>query len=116
MNELLYIIIGAIVVITPVAFSLYIKSTSTLIAALTSERNSAVSISTRALSLLESEILHRQEREHVTSIPLLADVQPEHNSPVTPHQQLTAQLATLRARLTAAELASVGIDMDSTTE
>jgi hypothetical protein len=71
----------------------------------TSERDSYKEIANEAMAALErrvNENLHTAGKQPFTAI---APVVPEHNSPVSEKQQQTADLQTLRARLTAATLA-----------
>jgi hypothetical protein len=85
------------------------KSNSREIRALTSERESYKGIARDALKHLESLINRDLAAKGAPPLILIAPVIPEHQSPSTPDQQEVAQLATLRARLVAAQL-SLGVE------
>jgi uncharacterized protein YccT (UPF0319 family) len=75
------------------------------------ERDILRKMADRAITRLEQAADANNQRLGHDSLPRLADVEAEHNSPVSQKQEDTAVLATLRARLVAAELALVMGDL-----
>jgi len=71
----------------------------------TSERDSYKEMAHEALIALESRVNEKRRGVGQGPFPAVAPVVPEHNSPVSKRQQETADLQTMRARLTAATLA-----------
>ncbi len=98
-------LLGALVTAVVFLFKLYDKSKDRQINDLISERNSYREMAAEAVAAVESNVNElRTLRGQPRFVPI-APVVPEHNSPVTPAQQDTADLQTIRARLTAATLA-----------
>lgn len=81
---------------------LYIKQSSEYMEKQESHKKSLKEIAEEAVKMMED----KQDKQSGKTRPKkLAPVVPEHNSPVTKEQQETADLQTLRARLTAVTLA-----------
>jgi Flp pilus assembly protein TadB len=73
---------------------------------LDSQRKSYKEIAEEAVLIVESKVNQRLDAAGHPATKVLASVVPEHSSPVSVEQQATADLQTLRARITAATLAS----------
>ncbi len=105
-DPLLMLLIGGVVAAVPVLFAAYVKSQAAGMMELERQRDSYKGMADRAILRLEQEVADRRAREGFPAVVPVAPVLPEHQSPVTANQQETADMATLRARLVAAELGS----------
>lgn len=74
---------------------------------LTSDRNSWREMSEESVNRLDQAVAAHRKASHKPgpAVKPLAKIIPEHSSPITPQQQETADIATVRARLVAATLA-----------
>lgn len=81
----------------------------TELAALKSERDSWCSIAGTAVENIEASVNRLRAAEGKSDFEVIPDVVPEHSSPITERQQGTVDVATMRARLTAA-VAALGLD------
>lgn len=105
-DPLLMLLIGGVVAAVPVLFAAYVKAQMLAMTEITAQRDVYKAIADRAVTRLEEEVADRRTRDGFPPLTPIAPVEPEHNSPTTGAQRETAQMATLRARLVAAELGS----------
>lgn len=103
-DPLVMMLVGGVCAAVPALFLALMKAHASALADLTDQRNTYKAIADRAVARLEEEATERHRREGAVPSLVIAPVLPEHASPVTPRQQETADIATLRARLVAAEL------------
>jgi len=103
-DPLLLLLIGGVVGAVPVLFAAFVKSQANAMTEVSAQRDIYRGIAERAIARLEQEAVDRRQREGLPPVAPVAPVLPEHQSPSTTAQRATAAMATLRARLVAAEL------------
>jgi len=107
-SEAIMVITGLVVALTSAVVGLFymlIASHNERLKQMESDRNSYKEIAVEATSALERKVNTERGKLGHPPFDTVAPVVPEHSSPITKKQQDTADLQTLRARLTAAVMA-----------
>lgn len=99
-GTLLVAVTGALTVI----FKLLIAAKDSALADAKATAENYKSVANDAVRIMQAALVKQKEAEGQVGVRQLAPVQPEHQSPVTPAEAVTAHQATLRAAVTAGAL------------
>ena len=98
---------GALISAIGMLFKMVVDNRSAELKAMEMDRNSWKEMALEGMERLDQAVAKHRKDSHrpIPEVVALAPIVPEHNSPVTPQQQETADIGTVRAKLVAATLA-----------
>jgi len=98
-NEVAFAVVGGLVSAIGALFWLVIARYDALIKELQSRGDSYKEMAEEAIANLEKAVNNARRKRGDKDFEVVAPIVPEHSSPTTKHQQSTADIGTMRARL-----------------